>query len=80
MSKLNDILIPFLLTNFENIYNVAVKDSKGKNTLLRFQEYLRDVKTWNNSTIKERTDEIRQSFSQITLQLSPKVTLSGGGY
>ena len=65
MSKLNDILIPFLLTNFENIYNVAVKDSNGKNTLLRFQEYLRDVKTWNNSTIKERTDEIRQSFSQI---------------
>lgn len=65
MDKLNEILTPFLLTNFEQMYEQAIADSKGKNGLMRFQEYLRDVKTWNNSKIKERTDEIRNSFSHI---------------
>lgn len=65
MDKLNEILTPFLLTNFEQLYDQAIADSKGKNGLMRFQEYLRDVKTWNNSKIKERTDEIRNSFSHI---------------
>lgn len=65
MDKLNEILTPFLLTNFEQLYEQAITDSKGKNGLMRFQEYLRDVKTWNNSKIKERTDEIRNSFSHV---------------
>jgi hypothetical protein len=45
MEELNTVLVPFLLASFEEMYSRAVIDSKGKNILLKFQQYLRDVKS-----------------------------------
>lgn len=61
MQQLNDIMVPFLMANFDQMYERAVKDSKGKNTLRQFQEYLRDIKNWNQGMVQDATKEILDS-------------------
>ena len=61
MQQLNDIMVPFLLANFDQMYERAVKDSKGKNVLRQFQEYLRDIKNWNQGMVQDATKEIVDS-------------------
>lgn len=61
MDQMNDILIPFLITTFDEIYERAKVDSKGKNTLIRFQQYLKDIKSWNQGVLREATDEVSNS-------------------
>jgi hypothetical protein len=63
MEELNTILVPFLLASYEEMYNRAVADSKGKNILLKFQQYLRDVKSWNQGIVKQHADEVVKSCS-----------------
>ena len=63
MEELNTVLVPFLLTSFEEMYNRSVTDSKGKNILLKFQQYLRDVKSWNQGMVKQHADEVVKSCS-----------------
>ena len=63
MEELNEILVPFLLASFEEMHSRAVIDSKGKNTLLKFQEYLRDVKSWNQGMVKQHADEVTKACS-----------------
>ena len=61
MDQMNDILIPFLITTFDEIYERAKIDSKGKNTLIRFQQYLKDIKSWNQGVLREATAEVSNS-------------------
>jgi len=63
MEELNTVLVPFLLASFEEMYSRAVIDSKGKNILLKFQQYLRDVKSWNQGMVKQHADEVVKSCS-----------------
>jgi len=63
MEELNTVLVPFLLASFEEMYNRSVVDSKGKNTLLKFQQYLRDVKSWNQGMVKQHSEEVLKSCS-----------------
>jgi hypothetical protein len=63
MEELNTVLVPFLLASFEEMYNRSVIDSKGKNVLLKFQQYLRDVKSWNQGMVKQHADEVTKSCS-----------------
>lgn len=63
MEELNTVLVPFLLASFEEMYNRSVIDSKGKNVLLKFQQYLRDVKSWNQGMVKQHADEVVKSCS-----------------
>jgi len=61
LGQLNDVLLPFLIATFDEIYNRALVDSKGKKTLIKFQEYLRDIKSWNQGMVKRHADEICKS-------------------
>ena len=61
MDQMNDILLPFLITTFDEMYDRAKIDSKGKNTLVRFQQYLKDIKSWNQGVLREATDEVSNS-------------------
>lgn len=66
MDQMNDVLLPFLITNFDEIYDRARIDSKNKNTLLLFQQYLKDIKSWNQGILRERTDEIANSCAYFS--------------
>jgi len=66
MDQMNDVLLPFLITNFDEIYDRAKIDSKGKNTLIMFQQYLKDIKSWNQGILRERTDEISNSCAYFS--------------
>ena len=61
MDQMNDIMLPFLITTFDEMYDRAKVDSKGKNTLIRFQQYLRDIKSWNQGVLRDATDEVCKS-------------------
>ena len=61
LSQLNDILVPFLIATFDEIYNKALEESKGDKTLRKFQEFLRDIKSWNQGMIKRHAEEICKS-------------------
>jgi len=61
MDQMNDILIPFLITTFDEMYERAKVDSNGKNTLIRFQQYLKDIKSWNQGVLREATAEVSNS-------------------
>ena len=66
MDQMNDVLLPFLITNFDEIFERAKIDSKGKNTLITFQQYLKDIKSWNQGILRERTDEIANSCAYFS--------------
>jgi len=61
MDQMNDILLPFMITTFDEIYERAKVDTKGKNVLIRFQQYLKDIKSWNQGVLREATDEVSNS-------------------
>lgn len=66
MDQMNDVLLPFLITNFDEIFERAKVDSKGKNILLTFQQYLKDIKSWNQGILRERTDEVANSCAYFS--------------
>ena len=43
------------------MYERAKTDSKGNKTLILFQEYLRDIKNWNQGVLKEHTTSVTDS-------------------
>ena len=57
------VLLPHVVDVFTEMYERAKIDSKGKNTLIKFQEYLRDIKNWNQGMVKTHTDNISKSCS-----------------
>lgn len=65
MQQLNTLMSPFILANFEKVWETAVEGAKGKNTLRHFQELLREVKNWNNSHISDASKEISDSFTNF---------------
>ena len=66
MDQMNDVLLPFLITNFDEIYERASVDSNNKETLKLFQQYLKDIKSWNQGILRERTDEINNSCAYFS--------------
>lgn len=57
--KLCDTMIPSMIETFWEIWLEAKKESKGKNSLLVFQELLRGIKTWNGSISLKHADNIK---------------------
>ena len=66
MDQMNDVMLPFLITNFDEMYTRAHVDSKGKDTLIVFQQYLKDIKSWNQGILRERTDELCTSCAYFS--------------
>lgn len=61
MEQMTDVLTPFLLTTFDDLYEKARVDSNNKNTLKKFQAYVKEIKSWNQGMIVEHTNAIETS-------------------
>ena len=61
--KMSNVMLPHVVSVFVEMYNRAKEDSKGNKTLILFQEYLRDIKNWNQGVLKSHTDSITESCS-----------------
>ena len=60
MEQMTDVLTPFLLTAFDDMYDKAGEE-KGKGVMKRFQAYVKDIKSWNQGMIVEHTNAIEAS-------------------
>ena len=65
MEQMTDVLTPFLLTTFDELYEKAVIDSNKKNILKKFQAYVKEIKSWNQGMIVEHTNAIEASCSHF---------------
>src|SRR5210317_121418 len=52
------IMCPPMIEVFEEMYNQAVKTSKGKQVLIMFQKILKEVPNWSNAMSKNHSDNI----------------------
>jgi len=58
MGQLCLIMCPAMIEVFQDMYNEAVKLSKGRKTLVMFQKLLKEVPNWSNAMSKQHTDNI----------------------
>tara|TARA_R110000850_G_scaffold222535_2_gene348343 strand:+ start:499 stop:1347 length:849 start_codon:yes stop_codon:yes gene_type:complete len=65
MEQMTDVLTPFLLTTFDDLYEKAVIDSNKKNILKKFQAYVKEIKSWNQGMIVEHTNAIEASCAHF---------------
>jgi hypothetical protein len=56
-------MTPVMFGTFKKIYEEAARISRGKKTLMQFQQLLKNVQEWSNTTIKDSTDAIERSCS-----------------
>lgn len=59
--KMSNVMLPHVVSLFVEMYDRAKTDSKGNKTLILFQEYLRDIKNWNQGVLKEHTTAVTDS-------------------
>ena len=59
--KMANVMLPHVVALFVEMYERAKTDSKGNKTLILFQEYLRDIKNWNQGVLKEHTTSVTDS-------------------
>lgn len=52
------IMCPPMIEVFQDMYNEAVKISKGRKILIMFQKLLKEVPNWSNAMSKNHTDNI----------------------
>ena len=52
------IMCPPMIEVFQDMYNEAVKISKGRKVLIMFQKLLKEVPNWSNAMSKNHTDNI----------------------
>jgi len=57
------IMCPPMIEVFEEMYNEAVKTSKGKQVLIMFQKILKEVPNWSNAMSKRHSDNITSRCS-----------------
>jgi hypothetical protein len=56
--QLCDIMIPVMITVFEDLYKEADKMANGKKVLIMFQKLLKEVPNWSNAMSKSHSDNI----------------------
>lgn len=59
--KMANVMLPHVVALFVEMFERAKADSKGNKTLILFQEYLRDIKNWNQGVLKEHTTSVTDS-------------------
>ena len=57
------IMCPPMIEVFQEMYNEAVKTSKGKQVLIMFQKILKEVPNWSNAMSKRHSDNITSRCS-----------------
>lgn len=57
------IMTPAMIEVFQEMYNEAIKTSKGKQVLVMFQKLLKEVPNWSNAMSKRHADNITDRCS-----------------
>ena len=52
------IMCPAMIEVFQEMYDEAMKTSKGKQVLIMFQKLLKEVPNWSNAMSKRHSDNI----------------------
>ena len=60
--KLCSVMIPHMNMAFYKLYVDAEAMCKGYQPLIQFQKLLKEIPHWNNSLVKDRTNEITKEF------------------
>lgn len=58
--QLCSIMIPVMITAFEDMYKEAMKMSNNKKVLIMFQKLLKEVPNWSNAMSKSHSDNITE--------------------
>ena len=58
MAKLVNAMAPVMTTAFFDLFQEAKKLSQGRKVLLQYQALLKEVQNWNNTIVKQHTDNI----------------------
>lgn len=65
MAKLTGAMAPVMTTAFIELFQEAKKQSQGRKVLLQYQALLVEVKNWNNTIVKQHTDNIIKTCSMF---------------
>lgn len=58
-----NIMTPYMIEIFQEMFDEAGRQTKGKNTLKHFQSLLKDVKNWNSNLIRQHNERICNTCS-----------------
>jgi hypothetical protein len=58
MSKLVNAMSPVMINAFMDLFQEAKLKSQGKNVLLQYQALLVEIKAWNNTIVRQHTENI----------------------
>jgi uncharacterized NAD-dependent epimerase/dehydratase family protein len=50
LGQMSLIMTPAMIETFQELYNEAIKNAKGKQVLIMFQKLLKEVPNWSNAT------------------------------
>lgn len=60
LGQLCHLMTPVMIQVFQDMYDEAVKLSKGRQVLIMFQKLLKEVPNWSNAMSKQHSDNITQ--------------------
>lgn len=63
LGQLCHLMTPVMIQVFQDMYDEAVKLSKGRQVLIMFQKLLKEVPNWSNAMSKQHSDNITQRCS-----------------
>lgn len=63
LHQLYNIMGPFMIETFQEIYNESVKISKGKKVLIQFQRLLKEVPNWNDLMLTQHKSKLVNTCS-----------------
>jgi hypothetical protein len=65
IEQLKSIISPLIIQGVNSIYQDALKVSQGKNIIMTFQQFLKDVLTWNQTILQEEAKRIKRKCPYI---------------
>ena len=76
MIKLCNAMTPVMVESFHELFKKSVEESKGRQTLIRFQVLLQEIQHWNNTMVKQHTDTIIRSCAMFPNLLAAVFVIS----
>jgi hypothetical protein len=65
IEQLKSIISPLIIQGVNSIYQDALKVSQGRNVIITFQQFLKDVITWNQTILQEEAKRIKTKCPYI---------------
>ena len=65
IEQLKCIIAPLIIQGVNSIYQDAMKASNGKNIIITFQQFLKDVMIWNQTILQEESKRIKRKCPYI---------------